>query len=135
MDKVYSNIRGTSDFSPAQSLIFSSLNQKAREVFELFGYDELILPLLEEKGLFVKGVGEATDIAQRQIESNGDYSSTLSQMKGLMSTVAGLYGPRWQFAPYDEAYSLCAGVYGAVDVAPKEIESAVEQVVQMQAEG
>jgi histidyl-tRNA synthetase len=65
--RTYSSLRGTSDFSPAQSLIFNQVKQKARQIFKIFGYREIILPILEEKGLFVKSVGETTDIAQRQM--------------------------------------------------------------------
>ena len=67
MKRTYSSLRGTSDFSPAQSLIFNQVNQKARQIFKIFGYREIILPILEEKGLFIKSVGETTDIAQRQM--------------------------------------------------------------------
>ncbi|MFH1504746.1 MAG: histidine--tRNA ligase [Candidatus Omnitrophota bacterium] len=67
MNKIYSNIRGTSDFSPLESLLFRQLGQEARKVFKAFGYEEVILPFLEEKGLFSKGVGEGTDIAERQM--------------------------------------------------------------------
>ena len=67
MRKIYSSIRGMSDFDPAQSLIFEEVILKAKEVFKIFNYEEVILPILEEKGLFIKGVGEATDIVERQM--------------------------------------------------------------------
>jgi len=67
MKKKYSNTRGTSDFNPSQSLIFRKVNRKAEEIFKIFDYKEIILPLLEEKDLFIKGVGEATDIVESQI--------------------------------------------------------------------
>ncbi len=65
--KKYSNVRGTSDFDPAQSLIFNQIADTARKLFKVFGYSEIILPSLEERELFVKGVGEFTDIIERQI--------------------------------------------------------------------
>lgn len=67
MIKKYSNVRGTSDFDTSQSLIFREVSDKAIEVFKIFGYQEIILPLLEEKDLFAKGVGEVTDIVERQM--------------------------------------------------------------------
>ncbi|MBP7088118.1 MAG: histidine--tRNA ligase [Candidatus Omnitrophica bacterium] len=67
MKEKYSNIRGTSDFDVPESSLFSSISQKARTLFGVFNYQELILPLLEEKGLFIKGVGETTDIVERQM--------------------------------------------------------------------
>lgn len=67
MKEKYSSIRGTSDFDVPESSLFSSISQKARDLFKVFNYEELILPLLEEKGLFIKGVGETTDIVERQM--------------------------------------------------------------------
>jgi histidyl-tRNA synthetase len=65
--KKYSNVRGTSDFDPAASLIFNEVSNAARQIFKIFDYQEIILPHLEEKELFIKGVGEFTDIVERQI--------------------------------------------------------------------
>lgn len=67
MKKIYSNIRGTSDFDTFDSFIFSRICKKARSAFNIFGYQEIILPILEERGLFAKGVGQVTDIVQGQI--------------------------------------------------------------------
>ena len=67
MKKIYSNVRGTSDFNSRQALNFRQINNKAHQIFKTFGYEEIILPILEEKDLFIKGVGETTDIVQRQM--------------------------------------------------------------------
>ena len=67
MKKIYSSIRGMSDFDPSSSLIFGEIIEKAKGVFKVFNYKEIILPILEEKDLFIKGVGEATDIVERQM--------------------------------------------------------------------
>jgi histidyl-tRNA synthetase len=67
MSKFYASIRGTYDFSPSESCFLNKTVQKARDIFALFGYEEIILPLLEEEGLFIKGVGETTDIIERQM--------------------------------------------------------------------
>lgn len=67
MKKLYSSVRGTFDFNVSQSLAFRNIDQKARELFKLFNYEEIILPLLEEKELFIKGVGKSTDIIEKQM--------------------------------------------------------------------
>jgi histidyl-tRNA synthetase len=67
MKKKYSNVRGTVDFSPWQNFIYESLRNKSIKLFSLYNYQQLILPLLEEKSLFIKGVGQATDIVQSQM--------------------------------------------------------------------
>ena len=67
MKKIYSNVRGTSDFNPLEALSFREINNKSSKIFKTFGYEEIILPVIEEKDLFIKGVGETTDIVQRQM--------------------------------------------------------------------
>ena len=67
MKKIYSSIRGMSDFDTSESLVFGEVIEKAKAIFRVFNYKEIILPILEEKDLFIKGVGEATDIVERQM--------------------------------------------------------------------
>jgi len=65
--KIYSSIRGMSDFNPSKSLAFEEIIEKAKGIFKVFNYKEIILPILEERDLFIKGVGETTDIVERQM--------------------------------------------------------------------
>lgn len=67
MDKIYTSIRGTSDFDQQTTGVFNDITEQARRIFVLFGYSEIILPYLEEIGLFQRGVGEGTDIVERQM--------------------------------------------------------------------
>jgi histidyl-tRNA synthetase len=63
----FASVRGTSDFNALESLRFSKLTSQARSILEVFGYQELILPILEESELFIKGVGSTSDIVERQM--------------------------------------------------------------------
>lgn len=67
MKTSYRHVRGTSDFAPLACQKLEATYRKAREVFKLFAYEEISLPVLEEKGLFVRSVGEASDIVERQM--------------------------------------------------------------------
>ena len=67
MTQSFQNVRGTHDFTPGESRLFSSLNSRARQTFALYGYEEIILPILEEEAVFKKGVGETSDIVERQM--------------------------------------------------------------------
>ncbi|MDD3296179.1 MAG: histidine--tRNA ligase [Candidatus Omnitrophica bacterium] len=64
---MYSSIRGTSDFDGSDAFLFGKVNLKSKFILKSFGYEEIILPLLEEEGLFAKGVGQGTDIVERQM--------------------------------------------------------------------
>jgi histidyl-tRNA synthetase len=77
MSKSYQSIRGTHDFNPEETLIFNNVTSRAREVLKTFGYEEIILPLLEEEGVFVRGLGEATDIVEKQIFKIADKEMVL----------------------------------------------------------
>lgn len=67
MKNLYKRVRGTQDYFSSQSIFFSDIVEKARSKFSLFGYSEVILPILEEEGVFKKGIGDDTDIVDRQI--------------------------------------------------------------------
>ncbi|MEI8349775.1 MAG: histidine--tRNA ligase [Candidatus Omnitrophota bacterium] len=67
MVKTYQSIRGTHDFGPQETRLFNMLVCMARDIFKRCGYEEISLPILEEEGLFKRGVGEATDIVERQM--------------------------------------------------------------------
>ncbi len=67
MKHTFHSVRGTVDFYPPQSFLFEELIKKAKGLFEVYGYSPLILPHLEEKGLFQKGIGQVTDIVEKQM--------------------------------------------------------------------
>ena len=60
-------LRGTHDILPTQAPLWLVVEQKARRLFELFGFHEIRTPLLEEAALFVRAVGEQSDIVQKEM--------------------------------------------------------------------
>lgn len=60
-------IRGFKDILPDEISVWQFVEQKAREVFHLYGYSEMRTPILEKLELFVRGVGEDTDIVQKEM--------------------------------------------------------------------
>ncbi|MFH1772094.1 MAG: histidine--tRNA ligase [Candidatus Omnitrophota bacterium] len=67
MGNSFLRVRGFSDFSPDKSSRLDFFLTKARDILSCWGYGELMLPALEEEGLFKRGLGESTDIIERQI--------------------------------------------------------------------
>lgn len=65
--KVFEHVKGTVDWFPPQSLLFGKIMSDAADLFRIYGYEEINLPLLEEQGVFIKSVGETTDIVEKQM--------------------------------------------------------------------
>jgi histidyl-tRNA synthetase len=59
--------RGTVDLLPAISSRWQELEARIREIAGRFGYGEIRTPMFEVTELFVRGVGEATDIVEKEM--------------------------------------------------------------------
>lgn len=66
---LYRSIRGFNDILPDECAVRQKIESAARRIFELAGYREIRTPLLEETALFVKSVGEETDIVTKEMFS------------------------------------------------------------------
>lgn len=72
--------RGTKDVLPSESYKWHYLERIIREITELFGYKEVRTPVFEHTELFVRGVGDTTDIVQKEMYTfldKGNRSITL----------------------------------------------------------
>jgi histidyl-tRNA synthetase len=59
--------RGTNDIYPPQSAAWNELEAHARDIAGRFGYGEIRTPMFESTELFVRGVGEMTDIVEKEM--------------------------------------------------------------------
>ncbi len=64
--------RGTSDVLPPDSARWSELERRIRRLAETFGYGEIRTPIFESTQLFVRGVGEQSDIVEKEMYSFSD---------------------------------------------------------------
>ncbi len=72
--------RGTNDFLPEDTAKWQYIEKLLREICHQFGYAELRTPIFEETALFLRGVGDTTDIVQKEMytfEDTGGRSLTL----------------------------------------------------------
>ncbi len=71
------SIRGIHDGLPAQVRSWLHIEEVAREVFASFAFSEVRLPILEPTELFVRSVGEKTDIVSKEMyafeDQGGDH--------------------------------------------------------------
>ena len=76
----YKAPRGTFDVLPSDSAGRTRLYSAAAAAFERAGYGRIETPVFEETELFARGVGESTDIVQKEMftfEDQGGRSLTL----------------------------------------------------------
>ncbi len=65
-------IKGTRDILPPESRLWGAVEAEAWRVFEGFGYEEIRLPVMEPTELFVRTVGEGTDIVSKEMYTFAD---------------------------------------------------------------
>jgi histidyl-tRNA synthetase len=61
------SVKGTRDLLPPETAVWAAVESTARRVFSLFGYEEIRTPVLEKTELFVRSVGETTDIVGKEM--------------------------------------------------------------------
>ncbi len=65
-------VKGTRDLLPEEAGVWAAVEAVARRVFTDYGYGEIRTPLLEDTELFVRGVGETTDIVGKEMYTFDD---------------------------------------------------------------
>ena len=65
-------VRGMNDVLPDEAALWEKLEDAARETFGQYGYRNLRVPIVETTPLFVRGIGDATDIVEREMYSFED---------------------------------------------------------------
>lgn len=60
-------IRGFNDILPSETAKWRDVERVLTQVLDGYGYSQIRLPLVEETELFARGVGEATDIVEKEM--------------------------------------------------------------------
>src|SRR5437879_6735039 len=68
--------KGFRDVLPEESRRWQALEEAAREVFAVYGFGEIRLPILERTELFARSVGETTDIVEKEMSCFADRDGT-----------------------------------------------------------
>lgn len=64
--------KGTQDLLPDKSGIWQYLEQSFKDICSKFGYREIRFPTFEHTELFLRGVGDTTDVVQKQMYTFND---------------------------------------------------------------
>jgi len=60
-------IRGFKDILPDETTKWQSMEETARRIFANYGFREIRIPIMEKTDLFTRGIGETTDIVEKEM--------------------------------------------------------------------
>jgi histidyl-tRNA synthetase len=60
-------VRGMNDVLPDEATLWQRFEDTARAVFERYGYRHLRVPIVEPTPLYVRGIGEHTDVVEKEM--------------------------------------------------------------------
>lgn len=80
--------RGTQDFLPERVEQWNYLENRIKDICDIYGVKEMRIPIFEYTNLFLRGIGETTDVVQKEMYTftTGDESYTL-RPEGTASAV------------------------------------------------
>ncbi|MDZ4198692.1 MAG: ATP phosphoribosyltransferase regulatory subunit [Kiritimatiellia bacterium] len=84
-----------SDIGAPEIRLWQELERRAREMFTLYGLEEIRTPLLERQDVFLRALGEATDVVQKEMYTLEDRGGRRLALRpegtaGVMRHLAGL---------------------------------------------
>ena len=68
----FAAVRGMNDLLPAQAPVWEWFEARVTDWLRSYGYQQIRTPVLEHTDLFVRGIGEVTDIVEREMYSFED---------------------------------------------------------------
>ncbi len=103
------NVKGMNDILPPEVAKWQFVEEKARQILDAFAYRELRTPVLEYTPLFLRTVGEATEVVEKQMYTfdDRDGSSVSLRPEGTASAVrAFIARSQWNREPVTRWYYL-----------------------------
>jgi histidyl-tRNA synthetase len=68
----YESVRGMRDILPEETPFWMFLEEQVRDIARRFNYREIRLPIVEHTELFSRGIGEATDVVNKEMYTFSD---------------------------------------------------------------
>jgi histidyl-tRNA synthetase len=85
MSEPIQSVRGMNDLLPPESAKWGHFERCATALFERYGYAEIRTPVLESTALFARGIGEATDIVEKEMYTFPDRKGRSLTMRPEMT--------------------------------------------------
>lgn len=68
----YSALKGAQDIYPPDVYIWQTIESAAKEVFSAYGFQEIRAPIIEYTDIFIRSIGETTDIVEKEMYTFSD---------------------------------------------------------------
>jgi histidyl-tRNA synthetase len=82
-------LKGFKDILPDEVILWQFIEKTTRDIFHRYGFEEIKVPILEKTDLFVRTIGESTDIVEKEmytfVDRNG--SSITMRPEGTASVI------------------------------------------------
>lgn len=66
------NVKGTHDIIGGEAVAYSGVENLMKSIAELYGFNEVRPPVLEHSEIFVRGVGESSDVVRKEMYTFSD---------------------------------------------------------------
>lgn len=66
-ERIFNSPVGMKDILPQEGFLRQTIEDKAKEIFQIYGYSPITTPILEDSGLFNRSLGKYTDIVTKQM--------------------------------------------------------------------
>jgi len=74
-------LKGFKDILPDDVGLWQMIERKARDIFHRYGFEEIKVPILEKTELFVRTIGEGTDIVEKEMYTFEDRNGASITMR------------------------------------------------------
>ncbi|MGA1847461.1 histidine--tRNA ligase [Deferribacter abyssi] len=78
---MFKKVKGFRDIFGKDTFYWQLIEDKFRNYFSKFGYEEIKIPILERTDLFVRGIGETTDIVEKEMFTFQDRDGTYLSLR------------------------------------------------------
>lgn len=68
----YASLKGIQDILPPAISQWQGIEQTAKDVFSVYGFQELRAPIIESTDIFIRSIGETTDIVEKEMYTFSD---------------------------------------------------------------
>jgi histidyl-tRNA synthetase len=63
----YKTLKGMQDILPSDIFLWQKVEQTARQIFSVYGFQEIRTPIMESTTVFSRSIGESTDIVEKEM--------------------------------------------------------------------